>query len=1010
MPPMSGMFEPWLEKRGRNGAVHIRRGWFRKCAYRGGVLYHPDGTTNMGTEESPDVRNNQDIARETLEYSESGAVFTFTNEINGGKDGTYAWDYHPPEAQPDVQGVREYPQDLDAEMLEGAGIPPEVLEAADVGSGWSGRLIPLMGFLGGVDELAGLIIEAADAGWLRHLVAVNFGPAAWYEVEPRSLVDEVQEQAQGGEDGGEGENPIPGLFGRQDAGQQQPRQMSWAAYTGAHGGRGWKNGVTGEVRYQEAKPSDDGDDAGGPADEHAGKVRQILRTFKNLPKRAVKKARTKVTDTYRKLEQRYGPGYARLIVGVGVASLPVPIPGAAVAFAAPLLAVAELHKRLAKWNAAPPANVDLEGVVKLAARSFLAEVFGRARRALHLSTLDAAPPAVSPAAAVWVPTARVTADPARFQFRTGHDAADGTVRELPAEPFDPEKAEPLALWVDPADGLEYVVDGHHRLAWAERDGVKRVRARYVTAATAEDAKRVGEELNRKRPPHPKAVEMSATGDPGGGPHPHAEELALAMALAADQGDAEALGTIRDLAGDDDALGALLDELDEADGRELSWVAAQTRTGKLKAVGAGPHAGKTLYGKRAEAALRTRGPEKGPTAAGRRKAEAAERAKGKTDARAAGDAAAKRAVTDPKTLTAADLEALPAHLASLTKLQLTEFLRQVKGKVSGSKAELAARLLEYARTGAAAAKKPKKLAGKALQARARELGVPEHDLLRMARTGELAGYVEKVTAAREGLAKIAADAPAPTPQVLKQIVTLAATAHGPAAPAHAARHVADLIARHATDAGRVRVHGMARPEDHAQVAVGGIAFKFAKTPEARAAVAKTLVAVATSGMPAALWKANKAVVFTGQANKDDSHWQREYKNPHHVSAATGGDGTICVYNGGAMPADMFAHEAGHNLAKMAWNSTQPPRDSEYGRAQAAEPPVSGYGANSPAEDFAEACRAYLVRGSAGPATDPPSAVNREELAARFPKKYAAVERVIAAFASGAAPPQFPDKGP
>ena len=47
----------------------------------------------------------------------------------------------------------------------------------------------------------------------------------------------------------------------------------------------------------------------------------------------------------------------------------------------------------------------------------------------------------------------------------------GTVRDLPAEPFDPKKrAEPFLAWHDPADGQDYVVDGHHGLAWAERDG------------------------------------------------------------------------------------------------------------------------------------------------------------------------------------------------------------------------------------------------------------------------------------------------------------------------------------------------------------------------------------------------------------------------------------------------------------------------------------------------------------------------------------------------------------
>lgn len=102
-------------------------------------------------------------------------------------------------------------------------------------------------------------------------------------------------------------------------------------------------------------------------------------------------------------------------------------------------------------------------------------------------------------AALDFPTAWLVADPARFQFRRGHDAADGTVRDLPAERFDRKRCEELLGWHDPADGRDYVVDGHHRLAWAERDGAARVPVRFVQAATAEEARAIGERANRDRP-------------------------------------------------------------------------------------------------------------------------------------------------------------------------------------------------------------------------------------------------------------------------------------------------------------------------------------------------------------------------------------------------------------------------------------------------------------------------------------------------------------------------------
>lgn len=98
-------------------------------------------------------------------------------------------------------------------------------------------------------------------------------------------------------------------------------------------------------------------------------------------------------------------------------------------------------------------------------------------------------------AVVWLATARLAADPARFQFRRGHDAADGTVRDLPAERFDPSKRPPLLVWQDD-DGELYVIDGHHRLAWAERDGVSRVPVRVIDADTAEEAREIGRLANQ----------------------------------------------------------------------------------------------------------------------------------------------------------------------------------------------------------------------------------------------------------------------------------------------------------------------------------------------------------------------------------------------------------------------------------------------------------------------------------------------------------------------------------
>lgn len=78
-----------------------------------------------------------------------------------------------------------------------------------------------------------------------------------------------------------------------------------------------------------------------------------LSRVKEVPGKALAAARNKVQATYQKLESRYGPRYAKAILGAGLAGVPLPLPGASIATAAPVLAVAELHRRLSGQHSEP---------------------------------------------------------------------------------------------------------------------------------------------------------------------------------------------------------------------------------------------------------------------------------------------------------------------------------------------------------------------------------------------------------------------------------------------------------------------------------------------------------------------------------------------------------------------------------------------------------------------------------------------------------------------------------
>jgi uncharacterized protein len=204
-----------------------------------------------------------------------------------------------------------------------------------------------------------------------------------------------------------------------------------------------------------------------------------------------------------------------------------------------------------------------------------------------------------------------------------------------------------------------------------------------------------------------------------------------------------------------------------------------------------------------------------------------------------------------------------------------------------------------------------------------------------------------------------------------------------------QRLADHLATIARPGGLIKEHGMTTSEEMHHVKVDGVEVHFPQTDSGRRAAASTLAEAVGAGinkraLPAALWNAQRRIIFTDQLNRHDKQMQERHNNPDHVSAATAGDGQIVVYRG-ALGATTLAHEAGHNLATKVWGGLVPQLHHEHGdyaKAQLKEDPVSRYAArsnNREAEDFAEATRMY--------ATDPTF------LKVNFPAKHAAMDKLL-----------------
>jgi hypothetical protein len=86
-------------------------------------------------------------------------------------------------------------------------------------------------------------------------------------------------------------------------------------------------------------------------------------------------------------------------------------------------------------------------------------------------------------------------DPVRFQFKrdVGQKGVSDKLKSVGQ--YNPDLGGILSVWVDPADGKSYVVNGHHRLELAQRTNAKSVDVRYIDAPNATQARAKGAIIN-----------------------------------------------------------------------------------------------------------------------------------------------------------------------------------------------------------------------------------------------------------------------------------------------------------------------------------------------------------------------------------------------------------------------------------------------------------------------------------------------------------------------------------
>src|SRR5262249_26181150 len=180
------------------------------------------------------VRSARDKAREIAENAKAGVSVALPNTRDAEKE--YAWQLDWPSQTLNVDGLLNYLDRLEKRIFYGIGVPPELLEASEVGSGYSGRAIPMEGFLAGQQDNVDALVRAWRGQAGAPLVRFNFGEGAWYKLKARSLLETKRQQAAGGQGGDDGGDQDENGQGQGGGGG------GWQPYRGKRGGVGWRNG------------------------------------------------------------------------------------------------------------------------------------------------------------------------------------------------------------------------------------------------------------------------------------------------------------------------------------------------------------------------------------------------------------------------------------------------------------------------------------------------------------------------------------------------------------------------------------------------------------------------------------------------------------------------------------------------------------------------------------------------------------------------------------------------
>ena len=210
------MYPAWFEKWMNHGAKKLLQLRMLKDAYIGDIFWYPPDQIVEIPDGQGGVKSMpwRDVFREIGENRTSGNVLTLPLLLDSnGKELTR---YTPPQDTGSASQIFEWNDLVDSKILQAADVPREVIEAAETGSGYSGRSIPFLTMLSVCnDELVEMV--QCFRRLIEPVIWLNWGVEPDFEIIPSNLVETFSDDTQGSPMGG-------GAIGGQP-GQQPPVQL-----------------------------------------------------------------------------------------------------------------------------------------------------------------------------------------------------------------------------------------------------------------------------------------------------------------------------------------------------------------------------------------------------------------------------------------------------------------------------------------------------------------------------------------------------------------------------------------------------------------------------------------------------------------------------------------------------------------------------------------------------------------------------------------------------------------